>query len=39
MLRGGTAGEAHAVTDLIAILLTLGFFALAWLYAKGCDRL
>jgi len=24
--------------DLVMVLLTLGFFAIAWLYVRGCER-
>jgi len=24
--------------DLLLVLLTVGFFAVAWLYAKACER-
>jgi hypothetical protein len=31
--------EETQMADLIFIAATVGFFAVAWLYALGCDRL
>jgi hypothetical protein len=28
----------HSMTDVILVLVTLGFFGLAWAYALACDR-
>jgi len=30
---------AVAMEDVLCVLVTLMFFALAWAYAEGCDRL
>jgi len=27
------------MTDLLLVLLTVAFFAVAWLYAKACERI
>jgi len=27
------------MTDLIFVSITIGFFALAWLYVRACERL
>jgi hypothetical protein len=32
-------GEEVPMLDLIFVLVTLGFFAVAWAYVRGCDRL
>jgi hypothetical protein len=43
--RRSAAGTRHAVSmgdtmkDLIFILITVGFFAGAWLYARSCEKL
>jgi hypothetical protein len=29
----------ESMTDLILIAVTAAFFALAWAYANGCDRI
>jgi len=31
--------EVHTMLDLVYVALTVGFFALAWVYARACDRL
>jgi hypothetical protein len=28
-----------AMTDLIFVSITIGFFAVAWLYVRACERL
>jgi hypothetical protein len=31
--------EVHTMADLVYVAVTLAFFAVAWAYARACDRL
>lgn len=37
--HGACCSDRHAMTDLVLILVTIGFFAVAILYVAACDRL
>ncbi len=32
-------GQVNTMKDLLFTLITIGFFAGAWLYAKACEKL
>lgn len=34
-----TAEEATQMADLVFMAVTVAFFAIAWAYVRGCDRL
>jgi hypothetical protein len=37
--RCGADGENTYMQDIVFILVTIGFFAVAMAYVRGCDRL
>jgi hypothetical protein len=37
--RGSLAPEKIKMSDLVFVLVTVGFFALGWLYVRACDAL
>jgi hypothetical protein len=39
MARSMLKVHHKAMTDLIFVSITIGFFALAWLYVRACERL
>jgi hypothetical protein len=39
MARSMLKVHHKAMTDLIFVSVTIGFFALAWLYVRACERL
>jgi hypothetical protein len=39
MARSMLKSHHKTMTDLIFVSITIGFFAVAWLYARACERL
>jgi hypothetical protein len=39
VVAGATASFQETPMDLVLVLVTVGFFALAWGYTHGCERL
>jgi len=37
--RGSTEPEDSTMKDLLFVAITVGFFAISWLYARSFDRL
>jgi hypothetical protein len=37
--QGAPALEETAMIDLVYVLATFAFFAVAWAYARACDRI
>jgi uncharacterized membrane protein len=39
LYRGRPGGGVFAMLDLLMVLLTIAFFAVALLYVRGCEKL